>query len=47
MITRLIPKIFFNKMSEGIDLFIEDYAMAMIDEVEQPTHIRRRFTVGH
>jgi hypothetical protein len=22
MITRLIPKIFFNKMSEGIDLFI-------------------------
>jgi putative NADH-flavin reductase len=46
MITRLIPKIFFNKMSKGIDLF-EDYAMAMIDEVEQPTHIRQRFTVGY
>lgn len=25
----------------------EDYAMAMIDEVEQSTHIRRRFTVGY
>lgn len=26
---------------------IEDYAMAMIDEVEMPKHIRRRFTVGY
>ena len=26
---------------------VEDYAMAMIDEVEKPTHIRRRFTVGY
>ena len=26
---------------------IEDYAMAMIDEVEKPKHIRRRFTVGY
>jgi len=26
---------------------IEDYAMAMIDEVENPKHIRRRFTVGY
>ncbi len=25
----------------------EDYAMAMIDEVEKPTHIRQRFTVGY
>jgi putative NADH-flavin reductase len=24
-----------------------DYAMAMIDEVEKPTHIRQRFTVGY
>ncbi|MDQ6733066.1 MAG: NAD(P)-dependent oxidoreductase, partial [Nitrospirota bacterium] len=24
-----------------------DYAMAMIDEVETPTHIRQRFTVGY
>ena len=26
---------------------IEDYAMAMIDEVENPKQIRRRFTVGY
>jgi uncharacterized protein len=26
---------------------VEDYAMAMIDEVEKPQHIRRRFTVGY
>jgi uncharacterized protein len=26
---------------------IEDYAMAMIEEVEKPKHIRRRFTVGY
>ena len=26
---------------------VEDYAMAMIDEVEKPQHICRRFTVGY
>jgi len=26
---------------------VEDYAMAMIDEAENPQHIRRRFTVGY
>ena len=26
---------------------VEDYAMAMIDEVEKPNHIHRRFTVGY
>ena len=26
---------------------VEDYAMAMIDEVEKPKHIRRRFTVDY
>jgi len=26
---------------------VEDYAMAMIDEVEKPTHIRQCFTVGY
>jgi uncharacterized protein len=26
---------------------VEDYAMAMIDEVEHPAHIRQRFTVGY
>lgn len=26
---------------------VEDYAMAMIDEVEKPRHVRQRFTVGY
>ena len=26
---------------------VEDYAVAMIDEVERPAHIRQRFTVGY
>ena len=26
---------------------VQDYAMAMIDEVEKPSHIRQRFTVGY
>jgi uncharacterized protein len=26
---------------------VQDYAMAMIDEVEKPTYIRQRFTVGY
>jgi putative NADH-flavin reductase len=26
---------------------VQDYAMAMIDEVEKPKHIHRRFTVGY
>lgn len=26
---------------------VQDYAMAMIDEVERPRHIRQRFTVGY
>ncbi len=26
---------------------VEDYAVAMIDEVEKPQHIRQRFTVGY
>jgi putative NADH-flavin reductase len=25
----------------------QDYAVAMIDEVERPAHIRQRFTVGY
>ena len=28
-------------------ILVQDYAMAMIDEVEKPNHIRRRFTVGY
>jgi putative NADH-flavin reductase len=26
---------------------VEDYAVAMIDELENPTHIRQPFTVGY
>jgi len=26
---------------------VQDYAMAMLDEVERPSHIRQRFTVGY
>jgi putative NADH-flavin reductase len=26
---------------------VQDYAVAMIDELERPTHIRQRFTVGY
>ena len=26
---------------------LEDFAMAMVDEVEHPQHVRRRFTVGY
>ncbi|UUZ47930.1 hypothetical protein LP420_33495 [Massilia sp. B-10] len=26
---------------------VEDYAVAMIDELEKPVHARRRFTVGY
>jgi putative NADH-flavin reductase len=25
----------------------EDYSVAMLDEIEQPKHVRRRFTVGY
>jgi uncharacterized protein len=28
-------------------ILVQEYAMAMIDEVEKPNHIRRRFTVGY
>ena len=26
---------------------VQDYAIAMIDELERPTHLRQRFTVGY
>jgi len=26
---------------------VQDYAAAMIDELERPAHVRRRFTVGY
>jgi putative NADH-flavin reductase len=26
---------------------VEDYAMAMVDELEHPAHHRKRFTIGY
>jgi putative NADH-flavin reductase len=31
----------------GSNISAEDYAIAMVDEVEKPAHSRRRFTVGY
>ena len=31
----------------GTDQLLKDYAMAMIDELEKPAHVRSRFTVGY
>lgn len=33
--------------SDRSDISVQDYAVAMIDELEHPAHIRRRFTVGY
>ena len=39
-------QLLMNALGES-RISVEDYAMAMIDEVEKPKHIRRRFTVGY
>jgi hypothetical protein len=31
----------------GSSISFEDYAIALVDELEKPTHARRRFTVGY
>ncbi|MWL87636.1 NAD(P)-dependent oxidoreductase [Cupriavidus sp. SW-Y-13] len=33
--------------ADGSSISMEDYAMAMLDEIEQPEHVRERFTVGY
>lgn len=33
--------------AEGSSISFEDYAIAMADEIENPRHIRQRFTVGY
>jgi putative NADH-flavin reductase len=34
--------------AQGVSaISLEDYAVAMIDELEQPEHHRERFTVGY
>lgn len=32
---------------KGSSISMEDYAVALVDEVEKPAHTRRRFTVGY
>jgi uncharacterized protein len=32
---------------EGSHISFEDYAIALADEIEQPAHLRQRFTVGY
>ena len=31
----------------GDRISIEDYAVALVDEIEKPAHVRERFTVGY
>ncbi len=33
--------------AQGSSISFEDYAIALVDELEKPAHIRRRFTVGY
>jgi len=33
--------------TQGSSISFEDYAIALADEIEQPRHIRQRFTVGY
>jgi putative NADH-flavin reductase len=31
----------------GSSISFEDYAVAAVDEIEKPAHVRQRFTVGY
>lgn len=33
--------------AKGSSISFEDYAIALVDEIEKPAHLRRRFTVGY
>lgn len=33
--------------AQGSTISFEDYAVALVDEIETPTHIRQRFTIGY
>jgi uncharacterized protein len=33
--------------AEGSRISFEDFAIALVDELEKPAHSRRRFTVGY
>jgi len=32
---------------QGSSISFEDYAIALVDEIEKPAHVRQRFTVGY
>ena len=33
--------------AQGSRISFEDYAVALVDEIEHPAHVRQRFTVGY
>lgn len=33
--------------AEGSRISFEDYAIALVDEIERPAHVRQRFTIGY
>lgn len=35
------------KSENGSSISYEDYAVALVDELEEPAHVKRRFTVGY
>lgn len=35
------------KGENGSSISFEDYAVALVDEIEKPAHVKRRFTVGY
>jgi len=41
MMTRLIPKIFFNRMSEGLDLFVECLGFKVLHQDEDLAVVER------
>lgn len=41
------PLILLKDANGESRISLEDYAMALIDELEHPHHVRRRFTVGY
>lgn len=36
-----------TKADGGSEISVEDFALALVDELEQPAHARQRFTVGY
>ncbi|MBE7217694.1 MAG: NAD(P)-dependent oxidoreductase, partial [Caulobacteraceae bacterium] len=39
-------ELLFEEATGRSHISVADYAVALIDELERPAHVRRRFTVG-